>query len=774
MGTIYIDDQPVEFKDGDNVLDAAKNAGIEVPYFCYHPAMGSVGSCRACAMETVPQKEGERPRLVMSCTVKAADGMKFTLNSGKSEQVHKNVIEFNMTNHPNDCPVCDEGGDCQLQDMTVLSGHAYRRYDGKKRTVNNQYLGPLVWNTANRCITCYRCSRFYQDYALGDDFGPLGSRNQVVFKRIDDGHFDSPFAGNIITVCPTGTFTDKVYRRKYSRTWMLDKSESICNHCSVGCNIEVGSRKQTLRVIKPKENESVNKYFICDKGRYAPHAADSSDRPLDVYINGTKEAELNHDAGKLLKETLQNDFKYGGILGSEREDLISNVTLKELSEELNVPFSSFNDSDVEDKVKLAVSLSANSPSIDDIEVADCIFIVGEITEQATMLDLAARQALKKEVPVYLINSAPTLFAELEKKYSNLKRLSIPTNEINDELTKIKNQNDDDGFHGNLQNDIANANKPVILGMVDSLSLKGIQLLNEINENFEKSKLGFALPASGSYGAALVSQPQSCDKLLTSIENGNLKTLLIVGNDPLSGNQRKRWKNAIAKLEKLVVIDYIYSETAKEANLFLPSTAHVERNGVLINFEGRVQSFEASYKKELPLFDPEGLRKSLSSNVQTKINEFLNKLFITKPSVKSQGVLLTAAQIKSLINTSHINFKEVKTSNGINVEVYRWFGEESVANFSKEISSLSPQKNVLISKEIIEDNKGTECYEVKLKNNGKEIIMPFKVSKQLPKNSIALQKEKLNELNIFELSNIQLEFIKPLFTDASQSNNTGGY
>ena len=96
MGTIYIDDQPVEFKDGDNVLDAAKNAGIEVPYFCYHPAMGSVGSCRACAMETVPQKEGERPRLVMSCTVKAADGMKFTLNSGKSEQVHKNVIEFNM------------------------------------------------------------------------------------------------------------------------------------------------------------------------------------------------------------------------------------------------------------------------------------------------------------------------------------------------------------------------------------------------------------------------------------------------------------------------------------------------------------------------------------------------------------------------------------------------------------------------------------------------------------------------------------------------------
>ena len=121
-----------------------------------------------------------------------------------------------------------------------------------------------------------------------------------------------------------------------------------------------------------------------------------------------------------------------------------------------------------------------------------------------------------------------MFAELEKKYSNLKRLSIPTNEINDELTKIKNQNDDVGFHSNLQNDIANANKPVIL-VVDSLSLKGIQLLNEINENFEKSKLGFALPASGSYGAALVSQPQSCDKLLTSIENGNLKTLLIVGN-----------------------------------------------------------------------------------------------------------------------------------------------------------------------------------------------------------------------------------------------------
>jgi len=258
MPRLTIDGIEVEVPDGTNVLEAAREVGIVIPHFCYHPALGSVGSCRLCAMTF---HEGPVKGVQMSCMVKAADGMVVTTDDGESARLRKSVIEWLMLNHPHDCPVCDEGGQCVLQDYTVSGGHGIRRYDGKKRTYNDQYLGEFVQHEMNRCIQCYRCVRFYREYAGGDDLGPQGSANRVYFGRHEDGWLLSPFSGNLTEVCPTGVFTDRTFRFR-ARVWELEQAPSVCPHCSLGCNTMPGGRYRELMRIRARANPSVNGWFV--------------------------------------------------------------------------------------------------------------------------------------------------------------------------------------------------------------------------------------------------------------------------------------------------------------------------------------------------------------------------------------------------------------------------------------------------------------------------------------------------------------------------------
>jgi len=209
MPTLIIDDITVSVPDGTNVLEAARSIGITIPHFCWHPALGKAGACRVCAVKIL---EGPAKGLQMSCMLPAQDGMVVSTGDAEAQAMRKSVIEWLMINHPHDCPVCDEGGECQLQDFTIAGGHGLRRYDGRKRTHVNQYLGERIEHEMNRCIQCYRCVRFYQEYAGGTDFGVTGRAGSVYFGRQQDGQLESPFSGNLVDICPTGVFTDKTAR----------------------------------------------------------------------------------------------------------------------------------------------------------------------------------------------------------------------------------------------------------------------------------------------------------------------------------------------------------------------------------------------------------------------------------------------------------------------------------------------------------------------------------------------------------------------------------
>jgi len=266
--TIYIDDKPYQVSTENNLLAGVLSNKLDLPYFCWHPSMGSVGACRQCAVTQYHDENDQRGRMVMACMTPVVDGMRIGLQDQASATFREQVIAAMMTNHPHDCPVCAEGGECHLQDMTVMTGHTSRQYPGEKRTFTNQYLGELVGHEMNRCITCYRCVRFYKDYAGGKDFDVYGSRNQVYFGRQKDGILQSPFSGNLVEVCPTGVFTNKPFSAHYTRKWDLQSSPSVCSFCSVGCNTSIGERYGSIRRVMNRYNHDINGYFLCDRGRF--------------------------------------------------------------------------------------------------------------------------------------------------------------------------------------------------------------------------------------------------------------------------------------------------------------------------------------------------------------------------------------------------------------------------------------------------------------------------------------------------------------------------
>ncbi|WP_423813566.1 NADH-quinone oxidoreductase subunit NuoG [Psychrobacter sp. 219-2-C] len=402
MAVIHIDGTTVEVDSSDNLLQACLSLGIDVPYFCYHPALGSVGSCRQCAVKQYQNKEdmeAGRGRLVMSCMVAPSDDMYISVTDDEAKAFRKSMVELLMVNHPHDCPTCEEGGHCHLQDMTYMSGHSRRRYRFTKRTHHNQELGPFIAHEMNRCIACYRCVRFYKDYAGGEDLGVYGSNERVYFGRDKDGQFESEFSGNLTEVCPTGVFTDKTHSERYNRKWDMQYAPSICHGCSAGCNISAGERYGELRRIENRYNGEVNRYFLCDRGRFGYGYVNREDRPTQALerIND-KHVKINIDYA--LDETIKRikDKKVIGI-GSPRASLETNFALKNM-----VGFDSFStglnhqqQALVNKCIEVLSTEGIYNPGMADIESHDAVLVLGEdITQTSSRVALSIRQAAKNE------------------------------------------------------------------------------------------------------------------------------------------------------------------------------------------------------------------------------------------------------------------------------------------------------------------------------------------------------------------------------------------
>lgn len=326
--TVHVDGREYKMDPAQNLLDQCLSLNFDLPYFCWHPAMGSVGACRQCAIKQFKDEHDEKGRIVMACMTAATDGARISIADPEAIEFRRFVIEGLMQNHPHDCPVCDEGGECHLQDMTVMTGHDYRRYRFEKRTFRNQYLGPFVAHEMNRCIQCYRCVRYYREYAGGTDLNAFSLRDTTYFGRERDGVFENEFAGNLVEICPTGVFTDATLNKHYTRKWDLQFAPSICSFCGLGCNIDIGERYGMLRRVVNRYNDQINGYFLCDRGRYGYEYVNSEKRIHMPIFNG---AEIAADeARNRLRDFVA--MAPGSVIGigSPRASLESNFALREL------------------------------------------------------------------------------------------------------------------------------------------------------------------------------------------------------------------------------------------------------------------------------------------------------------------------------------------------------------------------------------------------------------------------------------------------------------
>ncbi|HZD24617.1 MAG TPA: NADH-quinone oxidoreductase subunit NuoG, partial [Alphaproteobacteria bacterium] len=397
---IHIDGEPFEADPDRNVLEVCLGHGFDLPYFCWHPALGSVGACRQCAVKQFKDEEDTDGKLVMSCMLAAADGTRISIEDEEARRFRATVIEWLMTNHPHDCPVCEEGGECHLQDMTVMTGHAYRRYRFAKRTFRNQDLGPFLNHEMNRCITCYRCTRFYREYAGGSDLEAFGVHNKVYFGRRRDGPLENEFSGNLAEVCPTGVFTDRTLGERYTRKWDLSATPSICAHCGLGCNTTANERHGELRRTLNRYNGAVNRYFLCDRGRFAHGFVGSAERIRQPLLRKARDGAAAEVTPEQAMERAAEVLRAGPAvgIGSPRASLEANVALRSLvgAENFHLGLADDERRTVDASLRALTAGPLRTPSLAEIETADAVLLLGEdVTATAPRLALALRQAVRQ-------------------------------------------------------------------------------------------------------------------------------------------------------------------------------------------------------------------------------------------------------------------------------------------------------------------------------------------------------------------------------------------
>lgn len=631
MPTLIIDGQTITVPDNTFIIDAAERLGIMIPRFCYHKALGSVAACRMCAVMLV---EGPVKGLKMSCATKALEGMVVETDHPEAVAFRRQIIEWLMLNHPHDCPVCDEGGQCLLQDETISGNHCLRASAAPKRTYHDQYIGPFVQHEMNRCIHCYRCSRFYQEYAGGRDFGPMQNANRVYFGRFSDGPLESAFSGNLVDICPTGVFTDKSARFR-ARRWDLERAPSVCPHCSLGCNTVVNARYREVVRVEARFSEGVNGYFLCDRGRYSHGFAHLEQRPRQARMDG-QAASINEAVSRAAVLLAQTAARHGGqavaCLGSARSCLESLGELARVAKaaEYRSP-AHFADPAARRAVRGAVNAltESNARSRSELERADAILCLGlDPLAEAPMLALALRQATRRTQHPGLVVLADPRPVSLPLPFTHLPIAVADLPACLDLLAGLVADPAGDAAascrahlpgYPALWARIEAAAKalgacknPVIACGTALVPAELPGLAGDAAGRIASAKNGcglfFALPGANAFGAALLEADDapSIEDVLVGIEQGTVKAVLAMECDPFAlgaagpGFGRARLDAALARLEAVVVLDHLPTPLAAAADVFLPVTVLFESGGTLVNNEGRLQLAAPAYAPGLPV------------------------------------------------------------------------------------------------------------------------------------------------------------------------------
>ena len=558
---VTVDDRQVEVPKGTGLVEAALAAGIEIPVFCYEPRLGPpVGACRMCLIEI----EGI-PKLQAGCTLTATDGMiiRTAATSAKAAEGQEATLEFILVNHPLDCPVCDKGGECPLQDLAFRYGPGNTRMTLPKLTVDKPIpVSPLIALDRERCILCYRCTRFSED--VSED-GQLIARNRGARTEIatfEDEAYRSPFSGNVIELCPVGALTSTLYRFE-ARPWDIQNVPTVCTGCPVGCNVSATIREGRVKRILSRNHPEVDRGWLCDKGRFTyPHlrAEDRITTPLRRGSKGLEEVtwdEALDSAEEMLREA--DGAIVTALSGSETNEIAYSLG-RLLREGLGAHSAVMPEATSNALEAFRLPLSA-------ITEAELVVVVGDdpVVERAPIVDLWIKEARRRGAAVVVCSPVGDVPTDPGGATALCQELAEPRNALGRKLR--------------------GAERAVLVwsGPGGGGGARLAELAHELGFEGEDACGAFHLPATANALGAATAWAASADADEANPEP--IKLLLVSGDDAAADPSVR----ALAEqAEHVIVLTMFHELAAGWADLLLPATAALERDGTSTNLEGRLQ------------------------------------------------------------------------------------------------------------------------------------------------------------------------------------------
>ena len=583
MPKLKVNNIEVEVEDGLTVLQACEKAGVEIPRFCYHEKLSIAGNCRMCLVEME-----KSPKPVASCAMPAAEGMNIKTNTEFVEKARKGVMEFLLANHPLDCPVCDQGGECDLQDQSMFYGVDKSRFKENKRQVPEKNMGPLIKTQMTRCIHCTRCVRFATEIAGVPEIGAIGRGEDMQITTYLEQSMQSELSANVVDLCPVGALTSKPYVFE-ARPWELKKTESIDVMDAIGSNIRVDTYGWEVKRILPRINEDINEEWISDKTR---HACDGlSNQRLDTpYIkyNGKFEKASWSEVFNIIKSKFKNTDKEKicGLTG----DLVNMETLYIFKEFFNKTLGSQNIESRDNHTYLNPEKRENylfNSSINGIEEADFIFLLGTNPRfEATILNARIRKSyLQNKTKIISLNEMGDLtfpYQSLDGNTETVKKIIEGKHEVSDLIKQAK--------------------KPMVIMGQSALKSKSSKYIFESIKQFleENNKLSIDWNALnvisenastvGAFDLGIYKTNNGDNEVLKDLEAHKFEIVYLLGLDNIN----------FEKKNEFIIYQGSHGDKGAEmADIILPGAAYTEQNGYFANLEGKLQkAYKASYPPEL--------------------------------------------------------------------------------------------------------------------------------------------------------------------------------
>jgi NADH-quinone oxidoreductase subunit G len=607
--TLTIDGREVSATEGEMLHDAAKRGDVEIPVFCYEPKLGEpVGACRMCLVEI----EGI-PKLQTSCSTPVRDGMVVHTRTDQVKHAQSAVVEFLLVNHPLDCPVCDKGGECPLQDISMGWGPGKSRMTDAKRHFEKPIeLSPLVAIDRERCILCYRCVRFSQEVAEDEQLQLLERGDRTFVGTFDDRPYVAPFHGNITDLCPVGALTNYTYRFR-ARPWDIEQAGSVCTLCPSQCNVSFTVRDEQVKRVIVRDNADVDDGWLCDRGRYGFEMFAAEERVRGPRLRGGVEASWEDAIAKAAEALRHGGAQSAAIVGdaSNEEGYLVQRIMREALDSPHIDSRPSRGASREALVRLAQP--EISAKVRDIDNASVILVVGtDPLHSSPILDLRIRKAIRRNgakltvateqptaldggasaVARYAPGGATAFLAELADA------LRSPgagdTAEISAALKAAESVVVIWGDRIAREGDGALASLLDVTAALDLASQDGSGLL-EIPEltNARGLRESGCLPDAGP-GLTATAAGKDTEAIRAALESGELKTLLLFGVDPLRDfPDTAAWKQALAAADHVIAFSTFETATTTMADVVFPLETHAEKDGTVTHPDGRLQRVRPS-------------------------------------------------------------------------------------------------------------------------------------------------------------------------------------